>query len=113
MLGLLFGQTDTTDGSADVTLRGWPVVIFGLLMLGYFFVLELAVGQTLGKKIVGIRVIADKDSELTAGQVLVRTLLRLVDGIGFDAVGFVVALISAKNQRLGDMAASTRVVKAR
>ena len=69
----------------------------------------LVARQTLGKKIVGIRVVADNDRELTAGPVLIRTLLRVVDGFAFYVVGFVTALVSDKNQRLGEMAGSIRV----
>lgn len=111
--GLLFGETQTSGGSASVSLSGWPFVITTLIGFGYFFALEATLGQTLGKKIVGIRVVSDRGAELTTGQALVRTLLRIVDGFAFYLVGFIVALVSDKNQRVGDMAASTRVVKAR
>lgn len=110
---VLFGESQSGGGSVGVTLTGVPFLLTILVALGYFFALELATGQTLGKKIVGIRVVSDQGRELTAGSVLVRTILRVVDGFAFYAVGFVAALISAKNQRVGDMAASTRVVKAR
>jgi uncharacterized RDD family membrane protein YckC len=76
-------------------------------------VLELMTGQTLGKKLVGIRVVSDRGGAASAGQVLIRTALRIVDGFAFYLVGFITALVSKKNQRVGDMAASTRVVKAR
>jgi uncharacterized RDD family membrane protein YckC len=38
-------------------------------------------------------------------------LLRLVDGISGYLVAFVTVLISGKNQRFGDMAAHTLVVR--
>ena len=43
---------------------------------------------------------------------VLRTLMRIVDGIGSYVVAFVVALVSGKNQRLGDMVAKTLVVRA-
>ena len=111
--GLLFGESRASGGSASVSLSGWPFVITTVIAFGYFFALELTMGPTVGKKIVGIRVVSDRDAELTTGQALVRTVLRLVDGFAFYLVGFITALASDKNQRVGDMAASTRVVRAR
>jgi hypothetical protein len=43
----------------------------------------------------------------------VRNLLRLVDGLLGYAVGVVVILVSSRNQRLGDLAAGTLVVRER
>lgn len=111
--GLLFGESQTGGGGVSISLNGVPFLLTVLLAFGYFFVLELLTGQTLGKMIVGTRVVSDKSAGLTAGQVLIRTLLRVVDGFAFYLVGFIAALASAKNQRVGDMAASTRVVKSR
>lgn len=110
---LLFGSAEAGDGSFEMSLTGLPFLFVIVLVLAYFFALESRGGQTLGKKIVGIRVVSDNGGELTAGPVLVRTLMRIVDGFAFYAVGFFVALANSKNQRVGDMAASTRVVKAR
>ncbi|GAA0974232.1 hypothetical protein ENKNEFLB_00349 [Nocardioides aquaticus] len=110
---LLFGQSRARDGAVSLSLSGLPFLLTVLVAAVYFFACELAWGQTLGKKLVGIRVVSEKGPQRTAGQVLVRTLLRVVDGFGFYLVAFVAVLASAKNQRIGDMAASTRVVRAR
>ena len=96
-----------------MSLNGAPFLLTVLLAFGYFFGTEAFGGQTLGKKIVGTRVVFDKGAELTTGQALIRTVMRVVDGFAFYLVGFVAVLASSKNQRLGDMAASTRVVKSR
>ena len=110
---LLFGQSQTSGRGASVSLSGVPFLLTLLVVLGYFFALELLLGQTLGKKIVGTRVVSEKGTDLGAGQVLIRTLLRVVDGFAFYLVGFIAALASSKNQRVGDMVASTRVIKSR
>lgn len=109
---LLFGDSAAEGAGFQVSLDGLPFLLTSLLALGYFIGLELVSGQTLGKRVVGIRVVSEK-GELGAGPVLIRNLLRIVDGFLCYLVGFVVALASKKNQRLGDMAASTRVVKAK
>jgi uncharacterized RDD family membrane protein YckC len=41
----------------------------------------------------------------------IRSVLRLVDGLFSYLVAFIAVLASAKNQRLGDMAAHTLVVR--
>lgn len=113
LAGVLFGDSQASGGQASVSISGVPFLLTVLVALAYFVVLELLTGQTLGKKIVGIRVVGDGGVKPSAGKVLVRNLLRVVDGFAFYAVGFFVALASKKNQRVGDMAASTRVVRAR
>lgn len=109
---LLFGQSETSGSGFRVSLNGVPFLLTTLVALAYFIGLELAGGQTLGKKIVGIRVVSERGA-VGVGAAVLRNLLRVIDGLFFYLVGFLVALASKKNQRLGDMAASTRVVKAR
>ena len=63
--------------------------------------------------LLGIRVIRESDGERPGLKAaLVRNVLRLVDGFLRHLVAFVTVLISDKNQRLGDMAAHTPVVRA-
>lgn len=107
---LLFGESETGGAGFQLSLTGVPFVLTLLVALAYFTVLGLLLGQTLGKKVVGIRVVSEK-GELTAGPAIIRNLMRVVDGFLCYVVGFLVALASKKDQRLGDMAASTRVVK--
>jgi uncharacterized RDD family membrane protein YckC len=89
---------------------GWLL----LTVLLYYVLLEGLVGRTLGKMVTGIRVV---DAE-TGGQpgilsAVVRTLLRLVDGILAYLVGFIIVVNSQRRRRLGDMAAKTLVVRSR
>jgi uncharacterized RDD family membrane protein YckC len=101
-------------------LRGdsspWPLAIafllFFLLSYGYFAWFEAAWnGQTPGKRLVGIRVIAENGRPLSASQSLLRNLLRIVDMVpGLYAVGIVSMLCTARQQRLGDLAAGSVVV---
>lgn len=110
--GLIFGETQTGGSRFEISLTGVPFVLTVLVALAYFIGMELTQGQTLGKRIVGIRVVSEK-GDLGAGPVVIRNLLRVIDGFLCYLVGFFVALASKKNQRIGDMAASTRVVRAR
>lgn len=69
-------------------------------------------GQTIGKKILGLRVIDENGLKLQASQVVMRNLMRFIDGLPlFYAVGGTVALLSTRQQRLGDMVAGTVVVR--
>ena len=69
-------------------------------------------GQTVGKMLMGIQVIREGTGQTPGiGAAVIRTLLRFIDGILVYLVGFVIVLISGKNQRLGDMAAGTLVIR--
>ena len=47
-----------------------------------------------------------------AGAALIRTLLRIIDGLFAYLVGFILVLASDRRRRLGDIAARTLVVRA-
>jgi uncharacterized RDD family membrane protein YckC len=69
-------------------------------------------GQTVGKRVLRLRVVDEQGLKLQFSQVVVRNLLRVVDGIPiFYMAGGAACLLSAKSQRLGDIAASTIVVR--
>lgn len=98
------------------------MVVFGLtglmwlgLMLGYFVVFEvLNHGRTPGKAMFHIRVIAVDGQPVGFGQSMVRNLLRLVDLFPlFPVLGPIAILASERNQRIGDLAAGTVVVRDR
>ncbi len=76
----------------------------------YGWLLEAGWGATLGKAIVGIRVVGTAQRGPLAACAL-RNALRIVDGIGFYLVGIVVAGLSGIRQRLGDIYAQTAVIE--
>jgi uncharacterized RDD family membrane protein YckC len=104
-----------TEGEYSATLNGaWSGVYLGVV-LWYFFVFEVAVGQTVGKRLLGLRVTRADGSRPSAAAISVRTLLRLVDWLPFlYLVGFLAMLATGdeRRQRLGDLAAKTRVARA-
>ncbi len=92
----------------------------GIMILANFILVEAARmimellwrGQTLGKKILGLRVIDERGLKLRPSQVIIRNLLRVVDGLpALHALGGVIAFFSPRSQRLGDLAAGTVVVR--
>lgn len=69
-------------------------------------------GQTLGKRIFKLRVVDAGGLRLEPSQVIIRNLLRLVDGLpAFYLVGGAAALWNPNMQRLGDIAAGTAVIR--
>ena len=87
---------------------------FFILRTAYAMVMEWYwQGQTLGKRVMGLRVMDLNGLRLQPSQVIIRNLLRAVDSLPlFYMVGGAVSLINRNGQRLGDLAANTMVVKA-
>jgi uncharacterized RDD family membrane protein YckC len=99
---------------AELQLTTASLLIAGTLsaltVFAYLWLLEAGFGATLGKVMVGIRVMQTSSrSPLTASAI--RNALRIVDGIGFYLVGATVAECSRFHRRLGDLAADTVVVE--
>ena len=76
----------------------------------YLWLLETSCGATLGKAMVGIRVVRTTERSPLAA-VAIRNLLRVVDGLGFYLLGAVVASCSRIHRRVGDMCAGTIVIE--
>jgi uncharacterized RDD family membrane protein YckC len=97
------------QGLADASL----VLLYFAISIGYGIACEwLLRGQTLGKRILRLRVMDSEGLHLQFSQVLVRNLLRFVDALPvFYLVGGAVCLLSERSQRLGDIAANTIVVR--
>jgi uncharacterized RDD family membrane protein YckC len=92
----------------------WVFVIASLaIALTYFFLCESLTGQTLGKRIVGLKVVRLDGRPLAPSNVAARTVLRLVDQQLANLVGMLTMVISGgRRQRLGDLAARTAVTRA-
>ncbi|PID40676.1 MAG: RDD family protein [Proteobacteria bacterium] len=89
------------------------ILVFFLLNLGYSMVLEwFWHGQTVGKRLLCLRVMDIQGLELQVSQIAIRNLLRAVDSLPLlYLVGGVTALINRRGQRLGDIAANTVVIR--
>ena len=80
---------------------------------GYDVAFEtLASGRTPGKRAAGLRVVRMGGEPVGFLTSAIRNLLRLID-MHFFAVGAFIILFSQRNQRLGDLAAGTLVVRER
>jgi uncharacterized RDD family membrane protein YckC len=71
-------------------------------------------GRTPGKRWTGLRVVREGGRPITLARSSVRNILRLIDILpGFYAVGMTTIFITSQNQRVGDLAAGTNVVRYR
>lgn len=95
------------DAAAGVMIVGFFVV-----STGYGIACEwMWNGQTLGKRLLRLRVMDERGLPLRFSQVVLRNLLRGVDSLPVAyLVGGIAALMSRRAQRLGDLAAATIVV---
>jgi uncharacterized RDD family membrane protein YckC len=88
-----------------------PLVAFLLLQNGGYFIAFTATGQTLGKMIAGIRILADdSESAPDVGRATLRALLWMVLVLP-AGLGLLTALISRDGRGLHDRFAGTRVVR--
>jgi len=91
--------------------RGVNLTVMFLLLWAYPIVLEAVWGQTVGKRVLGLRVVARDGAPVNWSAAITRNLLRTVDMLPFGyAVGLLSSLFDAHGRRLGDMVAATLVV---
>lgn len=88
-------------------------LLYFAVTLSYSMVLEWYWrGQTIGKRLLRLRVVDAQGLRLQASQIVIRNLLRFVDLLPLlYLVGGVACLVSRRGQRLGDLAANTIVVR--
>lgn len=109
-----FGHGQTAIGPSGrsyyyyLSITGVFLVL--LTNIAYYTALEAAFGSSVGKFVMGIRVLREDGSKPGWGPVLARNLLRVVDGFLFYFVGAIVVWSSPKRQRVGDRVAHTLVV---
>jgi uncharacterized RDD family membrane protein YckC len=112
VMSMLFGTSSAEGGAVSASLGGLGALVYFVIVVAYYVFLEGYLGQTVGKMLLGIKVVKEDNGEVPGlGAAAIRTVLRIIDGFFFYVVGFIAVLATAKNQRLGDMAANTLVVR--
>ena len=103
-----FGGLDTF-----IEKNPWIAALLLVPFVFYNLACDIALnGQTIGKKVMKLKVISLNGEQASFGQYLIRWLFRMVDIFLFDALpAFIAVAASPKNQRLGDMVAGTAVIK--
>lgn len=114
-IGLLFFiiMAEAGAGLWMSVVAGIALVLFVFIPLLYYILTETFLhGQTLGKKVLGIRVVTDMGTAPGFFAIFLRNVLRVVDSLPFlYMVGLISVFSSARAKRLGDLAAGTMVVK--
>lgn len=96
-----------------VALVGWIPILGWLVVLGYMLTrdaLPFLDGQSIGKKLVGLRTVDEHGAALTGnyGPSVVRNVVLFIPF--FPLIELIVLLTNADTMRLGDNWAKTRVV---
>jgi uncharacterized RDD family membrane protein YckC len=114
LVARLFGNDEASNSSVRAGIQGRPQALFLLLTFAYFFGTEARWAQTLGKRLLGLRVVRVDGSTAKAGQIFVRNLVRIIDWLPALYLVGAAALFTTgeRRQRLGDLAAGTRIVTA-
>lgn len=83
-----------------------------LLTIFYYALFESSVkGATLGKMLLGIKVVDASDRRITFGTAIARSLSRILSS--FLYIGYIIALVDASNQSLHDKIAGTYVISSK
>jgi uncharacterized RDD family membrane protein YckC len=113
ILSAAVGQTSFSGGFNFSLSGAWAGVFLAIALL-YYFTLEAAIGQTLGKRLLGLRVLGAGETRPSVWAVTLRTLLRIVDWLPLlYLAGFITMLATGtRRRRIGDLAAHTAVARA-
>jgi uncharacterized RDD family membrane protein YckC len=107
IIGLIFFSTSYETIEIVIYILTIPVIFFYNLVSEIFFN-----GQTIGKKVMQIKVIKITGENANIGDYFVRWTYRLIDILmSAGAIATIFVSSSEKSQRLGDLAANTTVIK--
>lgn len=102
---LLGSMEDVWSRIAIIILFFFPVIIYSVTLESIFE------GQTIGKKLLKIKVVKIDGYQASFGDYLIRWLFRIVENnILGGLIGLVAMIVNSKTQRIGDMAAGTAVI---
>jgi uncharacterized RDD family membrane protein YckC len=90
----------------------FAIAVFAILYLYNVLFEVLGGGRTPGKRTTHLRVVRDGGAPVDLAASAIRNLLRLIDWLPFAyLVGLASILATARNQRLGDLAGGTLVIR--
>jgi len=95
-------------------LESSPFLILIAIIPAFFYHLILEItqnGQSIGKKIMNIKVVKLNGAQATIGGYLLRWLIWPIDTFFYGGIAILCITIGGKGQRLGDIAAGTTVIK--
>ena len=115
IVGIIIGAIGSGIGFGMMTQRmvpWWIGLLYFVIYIGYFTILEGSKGQTIGKMVTKIKVVREDGGAIDMNQALTRNILRIIDGLFVYLIGAILIWRSDKKQRLGDSIAKTIVIKA-
>lgn len=106
VFGMFFGTT--TEGEIGFSVNGFPAFI--LFLIGFFLwpISEGMFGQTIGKRILNLKVVKEDFKPIGVGQGFARFFIGFIDY--FFLIGILIAATNKKKKRIGDMVANTLVI---
>lgn len=111
-LGIIALLGSAVSGSPFGWLFGIPQGLSFIIWVVYFTYFESTSGQTIGKRMMSIKVVDESGSSVDSGRILIRNVLRIIDWLPFlYIIGVILLSSSSGKQRLGDIVAKTLVVK--
>lgn len=90
------------------------IVIYAVGFVFYDLLCEIFMnGQSIGKRVMKIKVISLDGAQASLGQYFIRWIFRIIDFSPLTAWlgGFICVAVSEKKQRIGDIVAGTTVIK--
>lgn len=101
--------------SKDTSIPPRAVLVWWAVSVGvyvaYALLMELLVGRTLGKMLVGTRVLGEQGDRPRAWQVVTRNLMRIFELFPHFWIFAFIVLLSRNRQRLGDVFGRTVVIR--
>jgi uncharacterized RDD family membrane protein YckC len=111
IIALAFVVGAVGDGESGLSLAVFLVGLFCVIWVYDVAFETLASGRTPGKRAAGIRVVGLHGEPVTFRASAVRNILRIIDIVLLFLPAAISILVTHRNQRLGDLAAGTVVVR--
>ena len=87
-------------------------IVFLFIIFAYLILMEAYVGWTVGKRILGMKVVDGSGNKIGLSKSVIRNLLRFVDGLPtLNILGIILVISSPEDQRFGDRIAKTFVTE--
>ena len=119
IIGILFGvisglfSIPQDPGQDSFEVLGTTNIASFLISLLYYVGLEATTGATIGKRLLGLRVVMADGSPIDWTSSIIRNVLRIIDFLpAFYLLGAIFVWSTEKNQRIGDLGANTVVIRA-
>lgn len=104
-ISVILNSVDMWSRMAIILFFFFPVLIYSLTLESIFE------GQTIGKKLLKIKVVKIDGYQAGFGDYLIRWLFRIIENNMLGGlIGLISMIMSKKVQRMGDMAAGTAVI---